>query len=60
MKKQLTLCVNINAAIMIFLSAYVLLIPAGMLVRSLRDPCLYSGSQLRCAFRWHRALSPRY
>ena len=60
MKKQLTLCVNINAAIMIFLSAYVLLIPAGMLVLSLRDPCLYSGSQLRCAFRWHKALSPRY
>jgi hypothetical protein len=60
MKKQLTLCVYINAAIMIFLSAYALLIPAGMLVHSLRDPCLYSGSQLRCAFRWHRALSSRY
>jgi hypothetical protein len=60
MKKQLTLCVNINAVIMIFLSAYALLIPAVMLVHSLRDPCLYSGSQLRCAFHWHRALSPRY
>jgi len=60
MKKQLTLCVNINAAIMILLSAYALLIPAGMLVHSLRDPCLYSGSQLRCAFRWHRTLSRRY
>lgn len=60
MKKKLTLCVNINAAIMIFLSAYALLIPAGILIRSVRDPCLYSGSQLRCAFRWHRALSSKY
>jgi hypothetical protein len=60
MKKQLTLCVNINAAIIIVLSFYALIIPAGMLIRSLRDPCLYSGSQLRCAFHWHRALSPRY
>ncbi len=60
MKKQLTLCVNINAAIIIALSAYALLIPAVMLIRSLRDPCLYSGDQLRCAFHWHRSLSPRY
>jgi len=60
MKKQLTLCININAAIIIFLSAYVLLIPAGMLILSLRDPCLHSGDQLRCAFRWHRSLSTRF
>ena len=60
MKKQLTYCVNINAAIMVVLSAYALLIPAGMLIRSLRDPCLYSGSQLRCAFHWHRSLSSKY
>ena len=60
MKRQLSLCVNINAAIMILLAAYALLIPAGMLIRSLRDPCLYSGNQLRCAFHWHRALSTRY
>jgi len=60
MKKHLTLCVNINTAILIFLSAYALLVPAGMLIRSLRDPCLYSGDQLRCAFHWHRALTPRY
>lgn len=60
MKRQLTLCVNINAAIIIVLSAYALLIPAGMLIHTLRDPCIYSGSQLRCAFHWHKALSPRY
>ena len=60
MKKQLTLCVNINAAIIIFLSAYALLIPAGMLIYDLRDPGLYSDKMPRCVFRWHRALSPRY
>jgi hypothetical protein len=60
MKKQLTLCVNINAGIIIFLAAYVLLIPAGMLIYDLRDPGLYSDSTPRCAFRWHRALSPKY
>jgi hypothetical protein len=59
MKKQLTLCVNINAAIIIILSAYALLIPAVMLIHTLRDPCIYSGRQLRCAFHWHKALSPR-
>ena len=60
MKKLLTLCVNINTAIIIVLSAYALLIPAGMLIRTLRDPCIYSGRQLRCAFHFHKALSPRF
>ena len=60
MKKQLTLCVNVNAVIFILLSAYVLLIPAGMLICDLRDPALYSDRMPRCAFRWHKALSPRY
>ena len=60
MKKRLTLCVNINAVIFVFLSAYVLLVPAGMLIRDLRDPGLGSDVTPRCAFRWHKALSPRY
>jgi len=60
MKKQLTLCVNINAGIIIFLAVYVLLIPAGMLIYDLRDPGLYCNSMPRCTFRWHRALSPKY
>ena len=60
MKKQLTLCVNVNAGIFIILSAYVLLIPAGMLIYDLRDPALYSDNMPRCTFRWHKALSPRY
>ena len=54
------LCVNINAAIIIFLSVYALLIPAGMLIHDLRDPGLYSDKMPRCAFRWHKALSPKY
>jgi hypothetical protein len=60
MKKQLTLCVNINAGIILFLAVYVLLIPAGMLIYDLRDPGFYSDTMPRCAFRWHRALSPEY
>ncbi len=60
MKKQLTLCVNVNAVIFIFLSAYFLLIPAIMLTRDLRDPGLGSDVMPRFAYRWHRALSPRY
>jgi hypothetical protein len=60
MKKQLALCVNVNAIIFVFLSAYVLLVPAGMLIRDLRDPGLGSDVVPRCAFRWHKALSPRY
>jgi hypothetical protein len=60
MKKELAFCVNINTAIIIVLSFYVLIIPAGMLIRNLRDSCLYSGDQLLCAFHWHRSLSSRY
>jgi hypothetical protein len=60
MKKQLALCVNVNAIIFVFLSAYALLVPAGLLIRDLRDPGLGSDVVPRCAFRWHKALSPRY
>lgn len=45
---------------MIFLSAYALLIPAGMLIYDLQDPGLGSDNMPRCAFRWHRALSSKY
>lgn len=60
MKKQLTLCVYINAGIIIFLAVYALLLPAGMLIYDLHDPGLCSDKMPRCAFRWHRALSPKY
>jgi len=60
MKKQLTWCVGINAAIMILLSAYALLIPAAMLIYDLQDPGLYSDNMPRFVFHWHRSLSPKY
>jgi hypothetical protein len=60
MKKQLTLCVIINAVIIISLSVYAFLIPAGMMIHDLRNPGLYSDKMPRCAFRWHKALSPKY
>ncbi|OHB76236.1 MAG: hypothetical protein A2Z25_05900 [Planctomycetes bacterium RBG_16_55_9] len=60
MKKQLTLCIGVNAAVMIFLSLYVLLVPAAILIYDLHDPGLSGERTPRCVFRWHRALSPRY
>ena len=60
MKKQLTICIIINAAIIISLSAYAFLIPAWIMIHDLRDPGLYSDKMPRCVFRWHKALSPKY
>jgi hypothetical protein len=60
MKKHMTLCVNVNSVVLIFLSLYVLVIPAAMLIYNLFDPGLYSDAIPRCAFQWHRALSPKY
>ena len=60
MKKQLTLCVTINAVIIISLSVYAFIIPAGMMIHDLRDPGLYSNKMPRCVFRWHKALSGKY
>jgi hypothetical protein len=60
MKKFLNLCVIINAGVIIFISAYVLLIPAVCLIYDLQDPGLYGDNIPRCAFRWHKAFSPKY
>ena len=60
MKKYLNLCVKINAGIVIFISFYALFIPAVMLIYDLQDPGLYSDNIPHCAFRWHKALSPKY
>ncbi|MCP4258101.1 MAG: hypothetical protein GY774_11485 [Planctomycetes bacterium] len=60
MKKYLNLCININTVIILFLSVYAFLIPAGMMIHDLRDPGLYSDKMPRCVFRWHKALSPKY
>ena len=60
MKKQLNLCVKINAAIVIVLALYVFVIPAVMMVHNLRDPGLYGKSTPRCVFHWHKSLSRKY
>ena len=60
MRKSLAICVYANTAIGVALSLYFFLIPAGELAWELRDPGLRGGEVPRFAFRWHRALSPRY
>jgi hypothetical protein len=50
----------VNAALAVALSLYLFVIPAGMLARDLCDPGLRGEQIPRCAFRWHRSLSPRY
>lgn len=60
MKKQLNLCVKVNAAIIIFLAFYVFLIPAVLIISDLRDPGLRGNSTPKCVFRWHKSLSGKY
>jgi hypothetical protein len=49
-----------KASIATFLAAYLFLIPAGIVIHDLGDPGLRDGQAPRFAFRWHRALSPKY
>ena len=49
-----------NAAVILILAVYFFLMPGAIVVQYLRDPGLRSDGIPRCAFRWHRALSPRY
>jgi hypothetical protein len=60
MRKALDVCLYVNVAIAVALSLYLFIIPAAMLVWDLRDPGLRGGQVPRCAFRWHKALSPKY
>lgn len=60
MRKPLTVCVVVNAVVMIALCLYVFIMPAGMIVSNLRDPGLSGESIPRFVFRWHHALSPKY
>ena len=60
MRKALDACTYVNAALAVGLSLYLFLVPAAMLVRDLRDPGLRGERIPRCAFRWHRSLTPRY
>lgn len=53
-------CVYINTGMMVLLSLYFFLIPAGLLIHDLNDPGLASDKMPRCLLRWHRSLSPKY
>lgn len=59
-RKSLAVCVYVNTVVAVALSLYLFLIPAGELIWDLRDPGLGGESIPRFAFRWHRALSPKY
>jgi hypothetical protein len=62
MKRVLTprTCVLVNTAVMLALSLYFFLIPAGLLIYDLSDPGLGNDKMPRCVFRWHKSLSPKY
>lgn len=60
MRKWLTVCVYVNAIVIIGLCLYVFVLPAGTVIRSLHDPGLDGDTVLHCVWRWHRALSPKY
>ena len=60
MKKLLTVCVYANTALAVVLSVYFFVLPVATVVRALGDPGLFGRGVPRCAFRWHRALSPKY
>lgn len=60
MRKWLAVSVYVNTAIAVALSLYFFFIPAGELIWGLRDPGLHGREIPHFAFRWHRALSPKY
>lgn len=60
MRKSIAVCVYANALGALALSLYFFVLPVILVVRDLGDPALRGGGIPRCAFRWHRALSPRY
>ena len=49
-----------NAAVMVVLAVWFLLIPGIIVVGALCDANLRGGGIPKCAWRWHRALTPRY
>ncbi len=56
----LALCRHVNAAIVILLATWFLILPGLIIVWSVNDDNLRSGGIPRCAFVWHRSLTPRY
>jgi len=60
MRKCLWVCVYANALVILALSVYVFVLPAGTVMRGLHDPGLDGSAVPRRVWRWHRVLSPRY
>lgn len=60
MRKLPAICVYANTVMAIALSLFLFVLPVVGVVRALRDPALRCGDIPQCAFRWHRALSPKY
>jgi len=50
----------VNAAIMVLASLFFFLIPGLVVVRELSDPNIRSAGIPRCAWKFHRDLSPRF
>ncbi len=49
-----------NASVLLLLAVYTFLIPGVIILGNLFDPAVRGDGIPACAFRWHRALSPRY
>jgi hypothetical protein len=60
MKKQLNICVKVNAAVIVFLAFYVFLIPAVTIIYNLSDLGLRGSTIPKCVFGWHKSLSHKY
>jgi len=55
-----TVCVYGNAAIIAALALYFFAAPVAMLLFDFADPALRGPGIPQCAWRWHRALTPKY
>ncbi len=60
MRRLSAICLYVNTAVAIGLSLYFFVTPASMVIPALSDPALGGAGIPGCAFRWHRALSPKY
>ena len=55
-----TVCVYGNAAIIVALALYFFVAPVVILLFDFTDPALRGPGVPQCAWRWHRALTPKY
>ncbi len=60
MRKSTAVCVYVNTLGALALSLFFFILPVFLVLWDLSDPALHGAGVPRCAFRWHRGLSPRY